>query len=256
MALGICAICGYSADIENHHSAGKANFSELTVPTCISCHRELHKRLTACGVELHAGAPRTPADRLRALVVGFSELHRLHLERHPNPMFPAQVAGLLGRVLSREMDRLEPADRPGRWLPDPTVRVEEVMPAESHEGGDTDMLMLLFQFGVDFIDSVEHSPAHDAPDVAAFRILAADPIAFMTRAELELAGTDDGAALLADMTAGIERIHRLLLFMAAHDPDVDWPAEMLAEARLWGDTMRRLLQQLVDLAGLTAEVGR
>jgi hypothetical protein len=106
------------------------------------------------------------------------------------------------------------------------------------------------------IDSIERIPAHDAPEVAAFRSVAADPIGFMARVERSAAGRETSQQLLADMQAGTDRIGRLLQFMVTHDPDLEWPAEQLAEARLWGDTMRRLMEQLIDLAGLTAEVER
>jgi hypothetical protein len=79
MALGICAVCGYACDVEQHHVAGEANFPDLTIPVCRSCHTELHRRLSAHGVELRRDVTRTFPDPLRALVIGYSVLCQLHI---------------------------------------------------------------------------------------------------------------------------------------------------------------------------------
>jgi hypothetical protein len=253
----ICAVCGYfDAGIDQHHVAGIANFNDVTVPVCKPCHAELHVRLAAHGVELRHDAVRTPLDATRALFVGYCSLLRLHLEYHPNPNMPASLVALVTRHVSRDMDRQESQARPGRWGSDPTVHLEERMPAETREDGDIDMRNLLLACAVDVIDSIKHTPTNDAGEIAAFRVIAADPIAFMRG--LERAEIDEwtNSQLLADMQHCMDQISRSLRFIAAHDPDTEWPAEHLAEARLWGQTMRRLLEQLIQLAGLNAQAGR
>ena len=255
MALGVCACCSYVGDVERHHVGGAANFPRLTVDVCVSCHGELSKRQDAHGVGRERDVARSDVDRHRGLVVDLGEVHRLHLQHHPQEGLPSEIVLLLARVLSRALDSCEPADRPGRWLPDPTIGIDDVPPSEQRPGGDVDMFCLLVQLSVDVVDSLEHSPAHDKPDVVALRAIAADPLGFLARAEQELAASGDGAQMLTRMTECNKVIDAQLRFMLEHDPE-SWPVEMLEEPSECGEIMRSLLARVIDLAGVVGPVER
>ncbi len=125
---GCCLTCGQFDDLEAHHVAGRHNHA-LIVAVCVDCHRILSRWQLAAGMELEAGAARSDLDRTRALVVGAVHLLQLFGQRHRERSWvSAELSIHTARAVSRLLDSCGPADRPGRWLPDPTVPPAEATP--------------------------------------------------------------------------------------------------------------------------------
>jgi hypothetical protein len=106
--------------LEAHHVAGRRNHP-LTVPVCTDCHCLLSIWQRAAGIELR-DVEISDMDSTRALLVGSMHLLQLFAQRHAGTAwFPDSLAVRTGRVISKLLDMCQPPDRPGRWLPDPTV---------------------------------------------------------------------------------------------------------------------------------------
>lgn len=127
----LCITCGNWSRVELHHVAGERNQKSLTVPVCIPCHRILSTWQLAAGIELVRSAEVTEEDRQRALIVGCCHLVVLMARRQPDaPWIGAEALTRWTRAFSRMLDELLPSDRPGRWLPDPSVVLPPV--SEAH----------------------------------------------------------------------------------------------------------------------------
>ncbi len=248
---GCCLTCGLFADLEAHHIAGRGN-SDLVVPVCVECHRILSNWQLSAGIELEHDAPRTEADRTRALVVGTVHLLQLFAQRHRNRSWISDELWIYtARVSSRILDACAPADRPGRWLPDPTVPPVEATPtawSEPAELGRTTefahLLLTLARLLGDIppltLDVLAGIAADPQPVIDAFRHSAQDEPS--TARLLELVEE----YLLASAQA-----LRQLLTLDVHDPDaID--GTLLQEAATWFSTGQRLLEQLLNVALGTA----
>lgn len=73
MTIGVCIVCVRIGRIELHHLAGRVYQSWLVVPVCVPCHRFLHGRLAAAGIDLKAPVE-TPTVRAWALLRGTSDV--------------------------------------------------------------------------------------------------------------------------------------------------------------------------------------
>jgi hypothetical protein len=81
-----CALCGESNPetltrctrslLENHHIAGMANDSEMTVVLCLTCHRKATEKQRLCGVEL-CHQPRNLLERLVNVLNGLASFFLL-----------------------------------------------------------------------------------------------------------------------------------------------------------------------------------
>jgi len=129
---GTCLTCGLlNTDLEAHHVAGRHNHHTLTVTVCPDCHHILSIRQRASGVELEDTTPLTALDATRALLVGVADLLGLFAQRHAGAtLIGAPLATHTARAMSKIMDGFGPVDRPGRWLPDPTVACTQALPVE------------------------------------------------------------------------------------------------------------------------------
>jgi hypothetical protein len=127
---GTCLTCGLlTTDLEAHHVAGRHNHRTLTVAVCSDCHRVVSTWQRASGVELEDTAPLTALDATRALLVGVADLLRLFGQRHAAAaLIGAPLATHTARAMSKILDGFGPLDRPGRWVPDPTVPPTEAVP--------------------------------------------------------------------------------------------------------------------------------
>ena len=127
---GTCLTCGLlTTDLEAHHVAGRHNHRTLIVPVCPDCHHILSTWQRASGVELEDTTPVTALDATRALLVGVAELLRLFGQRHADAtLIGAPLATHTARAMSKLLDGFGPLDRPGRWLPDPSVPPTEAVP--------------------------------------------------------------------------------------------------------------------------------
>jgi hypothetical protein len=121
MGMGVCLTCGQEASLELHHVAGRHNVADLVVAVCGACHLVLTNWQHAAGIELGEHVPRHPSDMHRALCVGVTHLFQLVEQRSLAPTAPDELWRLAARAMSRVLDLDAPADRAGRWLPDPTV---------------------------------------------------------------------------------------------------------------------------------------
>lgn len=138
----VCLTCGLIGDLEAHHVAGRHNHATLTVAVCLDCHSILSTWQRSAGIELDAAAHHGELDATRALVVGAVHLVLLYAQRHANESwFPAPLAVLSARAMSKMLDSMGPADRLGRWLPDPTVPPTEATPAHWPSRTDTDRIV-------------------------------------------------------------------------------------------------------------------
>lgn len=143
---GVCLTCGLLTDVEAHHVAGRHNHATLTVAVCIDCHRILTRWQYAAGVELAEDAETAELDESRALIVGAVHLIRLCAQRHADlTWYPAPLAVLAARAVSKVLDALQPATRPGRWLPDPSVLPTEATPTAWSPATEIDRLVELTQ---------------------------------------------------------------------------------------------------------------
>jgi hypothetical protein len=76
-----CALCGEKNPealtrcerslLENHHIAGSANDSKMTVVLCLTCHRKATEKQRQCGVEL-CHQPRNLLERLANVLKGLA----------------------------------------------------------------------------------------------------------------------------------------------------------------------------------------
>jgi len=127
--FGTCLTCGFTTELEAHHVAGRHNHHTLTVPVCLDCHHILSTWQRASGVELEDTTPLTAVDATRALLVGVADLLRLFGQRHADAaVIGAPLATHTARAMSKILDGFGPLDRPGRWVPDPTVPPTEAVP--------------------------------------------------------------------------------------------------------------------------------
>ena len=135
-----CLTCGSTASVQMHHVAGRHNLPDLVVPVCADCHLILTNWQLAAGTELHAEAPRSSLDVARALIVGTLHLCQLTAQRRTEgthrASVSAQLSELMARACSMVLDDVSDPDRPGRWIPDPTMPLREGTPvgtADDHE---------------------------------------------------------------------------------------------------------------------------
>lgn len=140
--LDVCLTCGLIGDLEAHHVAGRHNHATLTVAVCLDCHSILSTWQRSAGIELDAAAHHGDLDATRALVVGAVHLVLLYAQRHANESwFPAPLAVLSARAMSKMLDSMGPTDRVGRWLPDPTVPPTEATPVRWPTRTETDRIV-------------------------------------------------------------------------------------------------------------------
>jgi len=239
--------CGVWADLEAHHVAGRHN-SPLVVPVCVPCHQVLSNWQRAAGIELERDAPRTEADRTRALVVGAVHLLQLFAQRHRDRSWiSAELWILTARASSRLLDACAPPDRPGRWLPDSTVLPAEGTPTAFNEVTEVRrtaefahlVLALARALGdtapltIEVMAGIADDPQ---PVIDAFTRVAADE--HSTQQLLELV---EGYLLTS------ARLVRQLLKLDMDDP---WAIDqaLLREAAAWFGTGQGLLWHLLEVA--------
>jgi hypothetical protein len=248
---GLCLTCGLWDDLEAHHIAGRGN-ATIVVPVCVPCHTILSNWQRAAGIELEHDAPRTETDRTRALVVGSVHLLQLFAQRHRDRSWiSTELWAYTARASSRILDACAPPDRPGRWLPDPTVLPAEGTPAAWTEAAEVQctfefahlLLILTRQLG-------------DTPPLTCDVLanIAADPqsvIDAFTRVAADEDSTRQLLQLVQDYLSTSSRMVRQLLTLDLNDPDAIEQA-VLEEASSWFSTGQRLLQQLLAVALGTA----
>jgi hypothetical protein len=72
MKTGRCIVCARPGRVELHHLAGRACQPWFVAPVCVPCHRFLHARLVAAGINLKTLTP-TPTMRAWTVLRGTSD---------------------------------------------------------------------------------------------------------------------------------------------------------------------------------------
>src|SRR5215203_5376042 len=138
---GVCLTCGLFTNLEAHHVAGRHNHATLTVAVCTDCHRFLTHWQLAAGIELHHDAEVSDLDAMRALLVGTVHLLVLYGQRHGDVSWiRSPISIYMARAVSKVLDLFEPASRPGRWLPDPTMPPLEATPVAWPAASEADRI--------------------------------------------------------------------------------------------------------------------
>jgi len=249
---GVCLTCGLRTDLEAHHVAGRHNHATLTVAVCVDCHRILTRWQYASGTELAEGADTAALDASRALVVGAVHLVQLFAQRHADlSWFPAPLAILAARAASKVLDALQPATRPGRWLPDPTVPPIEATPTAWPGATEVDRIVEMTHLTREVSEILgEASPL----TVAVLAEIAGDPLRFQAAWDDAVSDTAIGMQVL-DMVSkylelSTEMMHRLLTLddIAASDD------ELVSAAAEWFRSGEEFLTEALRIVGLTPSV--
>ncbi len=242
---GCCLTCGQFDDLEAHHVAGRHNH-ELIVAVCVDCHRILSRWQLAAGMELEDGAARSEPDRTRALLVGAVHLLQLVGQRHRERSWvSAELSIHTARAVSRLLDSCGPADRPGRWLPDPTVPPAEATPVSWSAAAELDRTAEFAHLTLALARILGDVPPLT---IAVLTDMATDSPRYVA-AFAQLAEDEDATAHILRLVSGYldsstELVRKVLTLGDLSRVD----ETLLDEARLWLDTARRLLEQALTHA--------
>jgi hypothetical protein len=239
---GVCVGCGVlTPNLEAHHVAGQHNHQTLTVPVCIECHRILSGWQLASGVELHADAARGELDATRALLVGVMDLIRLCAQRHPDHLTVSpELAVHTARAISKVLDATGARDRPGRWLPDPTIAPTTAPPVPltvDTELARTIELIHLLRALADMAGETATAVQLDG--------LSRAPEQFHRAVTANLPPT---AQLLHQLAGHVLESGQLIVALLQHDDLNPLDDQLIEEAGTWIRTGRTLLQQTLALA--------
>jgi hypothetical protein len=241
--IGICLTCGHVDDLEAHHVAGRRNQATLTVPVCTDCHRILSAWQLSAGIELGENAGRYQGDATRALVVGVAHLLRLFAQRHTERSWlePALVTHA-ARAASLLLDTLAPADRPGRWLPDPTVPPREATPVAWPNELEAQWLA----DWVYLLEAISEELNEDCPIPA--EVLAdalADPCRFLDAFQNAFGTEDAIQLLLGPLTEHAAAAQQVVLGFLSN-PQLTLDQRLLDDAWLAVETGRRLIAEILN----------
>src|SRR5215217_776537 len=244
---GVCLTCGLYTDLEAHHVAGRHNHATLTVPVCVDCHRMLSHWQLAAGIELHHDADVSDLDATRALLVGTLHLLVLYGQRHGDVTWiRAPLSVYMARAVSKLLDMFEPASRPGRWLPDPTMPPLEAIPVRWPAASEADRITEMADLTLELSQILGQQPPFSPETLTA---ISADPVGFQS-------GFDKAAADLSWVTALLEVIDQYSelsesilcrLLQLDHVEAVD--ESLIVAVAGWSETVGRLFNQLSRLFG-------
>jgi hypothetical protein len=131
----LCIVCGAAGRLQLHHLAGRAYAMRLVAWTCPRCHRYLHGRLAAGGIDLRHPTL-SPAVGAWAVTRGVSETIAaalVILDQDDSAAALRLQARRVGRLLvatSPVCEALSPRPLAGRRCPSPAVPVEGLDRAE------------------------------------------------------------------------------------------------------------------------------
>lgn len=240
----VCLTCGHrSDDLEGHHVAGRLNISWFVVAVCVDCHRILTAWQYSYGFELDTFTPRNELDTLRSMLVGVSHLMLLYAQRHPErSVVGFRLAAHTARAMSKLLDATGDPNRPGRWLPDPTMPPTEATPvawpAQAETEWFTEWAHLLRAVADHF---GEESPI--SPDTFAALAAKPDPL----RAALE-SGEPVLAQALAGLVDYVTNSHQIILRLLTVKDPTCLDEQLLDEATVWFSTGHRLLADALRIA--------
>jgi hypothetical protein len=137
MTTGRCIVCARAGRVELHHLAGRACQPWLVAPVCVPCHRFLHARLAAAGINLKTLTP-SPTARSWAVLRGTSDTIAVAFSVRGQPAPAATLAGWAHGV-GRLLVRIEPGIavmRPAIALGITAPRTRRLITAErGHQAG-------------------------------------------------------------------------------------------------------------------------
>jgi hypothetical protein len=111
----LCIVCVRQGRVELHHLAGRACQPWLVAPVCVPCHRFLHARLAAAGINLKTLTP-TPSARSWAVLRGTSDTIATAFSVCGEPVPAATLAGW-----AHDIGRLLVGIEPGIVTPRPAI---------------------------------------------------------------------------------------------------------------------------------------
>jgi hypothetical protein len=236
---GVCLTCGRRAD-QAHHVAGRRNHP-LTTNVCVDCHRILSIWQRAAGIELR-DVEITDMDAGRALLVGAMHLVQLFAQRHTETAwFPNWLAIHSARAISKLLDQIQPADRPGRRLPDPTVIPIEATPVDWQDVNEAEQLAEIAHLGGALSKIIGEIP--QLP-IATFDEIAKHPRRWMDAFEQTMQNQIYADVLLDLVEQYIELSKSMIINLLTVD-DLDQVDQvLLEEATALFDYMRQLLAEV------------
>jgi hypothetical protein len=235
----ICLTCGHNGELEAHHVAGRRNHP-FTVDVCVDCHRLLSDKQRAAGIELRAAVEGVPLDSSRALLVGAMHLVQLFAERHAGmAWFPDWLAVRTARAISKLLDMCQPADRPGRWLPDPTVVPAVAAPMQWPASHEVDWIAEMARLAQALTGIIGGIPPLAVATVAA---IVRDPAGWKAEFDHALQDQQFATALvgLGSQYIDISNVLMATLFQLEDDFNDD----LVCAVAAWKDTIRALFNQL------------
>jgi hypothetical protein len=237
----ICLNCGPRTDIEAHHIGGQRNHP-LTVDVCVDCHRILSIWQRAAGIELRDAVEGTELDATRALLVGAMHLVQLYAQRHAeSAWFPNWLAIHTTRAVSKLLDQIQPADRPGRWLPNPTVLPVQAVPVAWQDVNEAEQIAEIAHLGGALSKIIGEIP--QLP-VATLNQIAEHPGQWRDAFEHAMQNQTYADALIDLVEQYIELSKSMIINLLQVD-DLDQVDEVLLdEATAWFDCMRQLLAEV------------
>jgi hypothetical protein len=244
---GVCLTCGLSGELEAHHVAGRRNHA-ATVGVCVECHRILGIWQRAAGIELRETVEGTEFDATRALLVGALHLVRLFAEQHSDGnWFPNWLIVHTGRAVSKLLDLMEPADRPGRWLPDATVPPIEGSTVERRAISEAEQIAEIAHLGGALSTIVGEIPEFPT---ATWTVIAEDPGWWMDAVDHAVMEDLAYATALSGLVAQYMDLSGGMIMRLLQVDDLDQADEvLLEELAAWFDCMRQLLDEVQRITG-------
>jgi hypothetical protein len=244
---GVCLTCGLSGELEAHHVAGRRNHA-ATVGVCVECHRILSIWQRAAGIELRETVDGTELDATRALLVGALHLVRLFAQQHADGnFFPNWLVIHTGRAVSKLLDMMQPPDRAGRWLPDPTVPPIEAIPIPQRSVSEAEQIAEIAHLGGALSTIVGEIPEFPA---STLTVIAENPRWWIEAVEHAVGQDLAYATALAGLVEQYMDLSRGMIERLLQVDDLDQSDEVLLdELTAWFDCMRELLNKVQTIIG-------
>jgi hypothetical protein len=158
---------------------------------------------------------------------------------------------LTGRAFSRLLDLGESADRPGRWLPDPTQPPAEAPPVATLEQTELDVVVLFATLAADFLTLVGDD--RDQAAITLLRAVAEDAEGVHRAWQAVQHDQARVGELLVDLRAQRERFELAVRTLLTANPDTHLDEETIHEVRACVHTGRHLTEVLATLTEQAAQ---
>jgi hypothetical protein len=181
-------------------------------------------------------------DSSRALLVGAMHLLQLFAQRHAGTAwFPDWLATRTGRVISKLLDMCQPADRLGRWLPDPTVLPAVAAPAPCPSSSEVEWIGEMARLAQALTEIIGGIPPLAAVAVTA---IAKDPAGWKALVD-EAAQDQTYAEAVLGLVSQYSDIANVLMAKLFQLDDLNhFDDELRSATAAFRDTVRDLFNQL------------